>query len=64
MAYSRRVLSSEPGRLEALRTKHAALKDLIREEQKRPAGGEDVLRRLKLEKLRLKEHIEEEERRT
>lgn len=55
----RGLMSSEPGRLEALRSRHAALKELIRQEQKHPATEGDILKRLKLEKLKLKEEIEQ-----
>jgi len=59
MHYSRGLISSQPGRLESLRAKHEALKERIHEELKHPATGGDILKRLKLEKLRVKEEIEE-----
>ena len=45
--------------LEALRAKHAALEDRIHEEQKFPATSPVILRELKLQKLRIKEEIEQ-----
>lgn len=60
MQHSRGVISSEPGRLQALVARREALKELICEEKKRPATGGDHLKRLKLENLKLKEKIEEE----
>ena len=47
--------------IEALRAKHAALESRIHEEQKFPAANTAVLRELKLQKLRLKEEIEQEQ---
>ena len=63
MQSSRALASSPNGRLQALRARHAALQDQIHEEMKHPATGVENLKRLKLQKLRLKEQIEEEMRR-
>lgn len=63
MQSSRALASSQNGRLQALRARHAALQDQIHEEMKHPATGVENLKRLKLQKLRLKEQIEEEMRR-
>jgi hypothetical protein len=46
-------------RLESLRGRHAALETQIAEEDRRPKPDELSLARLKREKLRLKEEIEE-----
>ena len=48
--------------LEAMRAKHAALEDKIHEEQKFPATSPATIRDLKLQKLRIKEEIEQEQR--
>ncbi|PJB71763.1 MAG: DUF465 domain-containing protein [Alphaproteobacteria bacterium CG_4_9_14_3_um_filter_47_13] len=53
--------STHTGHLEALRARHASLEAKIYEEQKRPAGSGETLRRLKLKKLKLKEQITEKE---
>lgn len=45
-------------RLEALRARHAALSKVIDQEEKLPARSELDLRRLKLEKLKIKDEIE------
>lgn len=45
-------------RLEALKARHAALSQRIDREIKSPARQEHDLRRLKLEKLKLKDEIE------
>lgn len=50
------------GRLQALRTRHAALSAQLETEMKCPAPNEVALKRLKLEKLRIKEEIELEAR--
>ena len=42
---------------EALESKHAALHALIDEEEHRPHPDEDLLHRLKKEKLRLKDEL-------
>ncbi|MCB9996458.1 MAG: DUF465 domain-containing protein [Rhodospirillales bacterium] len=62
MQHTRGVVASEHGRLQALVAKREALKELIREEKKRPSTGGDLLRRLKLENLKLKDEIEEQSR--
>ncbi len=49
---------SASNRLEALKARHAALSHRIDREAKMPACQEHDLRRLKLEKLKLKEEIE------
>ena len=62
---SNRALASSPnGRLQALQARHAALQDRIREEMRHPSAGNDTLKSLKIQKLRLKEQIEQEMRRT
>jgi hypothetical protein len=45
-------------RLDALKAKHAALSSAIEEQRKYPATSNLDLHRLKLEKLRIKEEIE------
>ena len=45
-------------RLESLKTRHADLETRISEEDHRPRPDADVMSRLKLEKLRLKEEME------
>lgn len=45
-------------RLEALKERHANLEVRIADEDQRPRPDSDVLMRLKLEKLRVKEEIE------
>jgi hypothetical protein len=45
-------------RIESLKTRHASLESKISEEDHRPAPDTDVLSRMKLEKLRLKEEME------
>jgi len=45
--------------LEALRAKHEALDSRIRNEQKSPAVSTESLRDLKLQKLRVKEEMED-----
>ncbi len=44
--------------LESLRERHAALEDRISDEDRRPRPDSDVLTRLKIEKLHIKEEIE------
>lgn len=48
------------GRLQALKTRHAALSAQLETEMKHPAPNDVALKRLKLEKLRIKEEIEQE----
>jgi hypothetical protein len=45
-------------RIEALKERHAALELRIADEDQRPRPDSDVLVRLKVEKLRLKEEME------
>ena len=45
-------------RLDALKARHAALSNILDEQRKHPATNEFDLRRLKIEKLRIKEEIE------
>jgi len=59
----RALASSQNGRLQALRARHSAIQDQIHEEMKHPSTGMDMIKRLKLEKLKLKDEIEEEMRR-
>lgn len=49
---------SQQSRLESLKTRHAVLETRILEEDHRPRPDADVMSRLKLEKLRLKEEME------
>ena len=63
MQESRGIISSQHGRVEALQAKRAALKEKIREERKRPATSNDLLKQLKQENLKLKDEIEEESHR-
>jgi hypothetical protein len=45
-------------RLDSLKERHASLELRIAEEDQRPRPDSDVLMRLKIEKLRIKEEIE------
>jgi len=63
MQESRGIISSQHGRIEALQARRAVLKDRIRAELKRPSTSEEVIRRLKLENLQLKDAIVMEDRR-
>jgi hypothetical protein len=45
-------------RLESLKTRHASLESRIAEEDLRPRPDGEILSKLKLEKLRLKEEME------
>ena len=45
-------------RIESLKSRHAALESRLAEEDQRPRPDADVMLRLKLEKLRLKEELE------
>ncbi len=49
------------GRLQALRNRHALLSEQLETEMKHPAANPVALKRLKIEKLRIKEEIEMEE---
>ncbi len=51
-------ISTKPGHLEALRAKHATLSEKIEEEEKNPFHRMSHLRRLKAERLQLKDNIE------
>lgn len=50
------------GRLQALKNRHAILSAQLENEMKHPAPNEVALKRLKLEKLKIKEEIEQEAR--
>ena len=52
---------TETNHLTALKTKHAALDDAIKEEMARPLPDEAAITNLKRQKLKLKEEIEAEE---
>ena len=58
-----RVISSQPGRLQALVARHTALKEQIEQEMKHPAYNAEIVRTLKSEKLKLKDEIELERQR-
>lgn len=58
MPTSRGHHAVKPGHLEALRARHAALELEIREGMRHPASGMEEIRRLKAEKLRIKDEIE------
>ena len=45
-------------RIESLKSRHASLERSIAEEDQRPRPDADVLMRMKLEKLRVKEELE------
>jgi hypothetical protein len=45
-------------RLDALKERHAALESRITDEDQRPMPDSDTLKRLKIEKLRVKEEME------
>lgn len=60
MQESRGIISSQHGRIEALQARRAILKDKIREELKRPSTSSELIRKLKLENLKLKDEIEGE----
>ena len=49
---------SQEARLESLKARHADLEAQIATEDARPRPNEELLHRLKIEKLRLKEEIE------
>jgi hypothetical protein len=49
---------SQQSRLESLNTRHAVLESRISEEDHRPRPDADVMSKMKLEKLRLKEEME------
>lgn len=52
-----RGISSESAYLNSLLAKHEAISSQIDQEQKHPAIRESLVKRLKLEKLRIKEQI-------
>lgn len=52
------IISAPSSRVEALRVKHAALSERIRQEQKRPSSADYYLKQLKKQKLQIKEEIE------
>jgi|GEM_PF-3358877 len=52
--------SKLPAHIEALLARHAMLEQKIFEEMKHPGARGEVIRRMKSEKLRLKERIEGE----
>lgn len=60
MPSTRGQSSSHNNHLNALLDKHELLGRRIEKEQKYPSMREDVLRRLKAEKLRLRDEIEQE----
>lgn len=45
-------------RLDALKERHSALEQLIHDEDKRPRPDSDLLARLKVEKLQIKDEME------
>jgi hypothetical protein len=49
---------SQQARLDALKERHAALETRILDEDQRPRPDSDMLTRLKIEKLRVKEEME------
>ena len=51
----------EPGRLEALRARHAQISDKLENIQKSPAARDADLKELKRQKLMLKDQIEIEQ---
>ena len=57
MLQSQSLVSKGPARIEALAAKHAALEKKIQQEQ-RSYASDTIVRRLKREKLRVKEEIE------
>jgi len=55
---TRGMTASQPGRVEALRARHAALSQQIEREQSRLSASDMYLRNLKRQKLALKEELE------
>ena len=55
---SRVLSSSQPSRLEALKSRHAILSTRLEDAQKSPSTNDFFLRQLKKQKLMLKEEIE------
>ena len=60
MQETRGLQSEQNGRLEALRAKHAALSDQIKQHQKSPATSSLELQELKAQRLQLKDLIYQE----
>lgn len=56
-AYAKGTAPMDKAMVEELESKHAALHALIEEEEHRPHPDEDLLHRLKKEKLRLKDEL-------
>lgn len=51
--------SSQAQRIEALKRKHAALDTMLQDARRRPATSDFVIHDLKVQKLKLKDEIEE-----
>ncbi len=62
MSLSRSTVSTHLAHIQALRAKHAALSSKIEREQRHPSISDLMIKQLKLEKLRLKEQIEDQGR--
>lgn len=58
----RGLQTSSGNRLEALKSKHMLLEGRIRDEENRPLPSHMLLRQLKLEKLQVKEILEDAQR--
>ena len=58
MSDYRGMSQAQKGHLEALKSRHVALSRRIEEEQGRPAASNALIRKLKAEKLKLKDQIE------
>jgi|GEM_PF-194682 hypothetical protein len=56
--WERKSIMTMDSRIESLKERHAALEMQIAEEDSRPRPDTDMLFRLKLEKLRIKEELE------
>lgn len=61
MQTARATQPVEPGRLEALRARHAQISSKLERIQKRPAAQDADLKELKRQKLMLKDQIEIEQ---
>ena len=57
LAFAKGMAPMDKAVVEELESKHAALHALIEEEEHRPHPDEDLLHRLKKEKLRLKDEL-------
>ena len=57
LAIAKGMASMDKAQVEALESKHQALHALIDEEEHRPHPDEDLLHRLKKEKLRIKDEL-------